>query len=309
MPHILGCVCIALQHARTHTHTPLDSVVPAGMMLLLFALFFWIILSLIKGTRARCAAGDGEASLAAGLAHGSCGVACAHASGGRQPRVPRAVRPARHQRPWTGQAKPAWTGPKVPWGGHPPAVTSPPPTWQSSSARTSVCCQHLPAVPQHSLQHTAWTWMLEEDVEACLVCPFAFSLRDFTITRVWVKFVGHPNRSGDNFEHQSGLGQAGMGDLDTLIVDVQKQLGAIIQKVGGRARLRSSCSSRVSSAPRALPQSKRGPRAGRCGVHTRFSVRAGTDRATCLRMRLLWLGCAAEAYRCAAQEAAVPLPI
>ena len=28
-----------------------------------------------------------------------------------------------------------------------------------------------------------------------------------------------------------------MGDLDTLIVDVQKQLGAIIQKVGGRALL------------------------------------------------------------------------
>ncbi len=46
-----------------------------------------------------------------------------HASGGRQPRVPRAARPARRKHPWTGQAKPAWTGPKLPWGGHPPAVT------------------------------------------------------------------------------------------------------------------------------------------------------------------------------------------
>jgi hypothetical protein len=31
-----------------------------------------------------------------------------------------------------------------------------------------VHCQHLPAVPQHSLQHTARTWMLEEDVDARL---------------------------------------------------------------------------------------------------------------------------------------------
>jgi hypothetical protein len=82
------------------------------MMLLLFALFFWIILSLIKGTRARCAAGDGEASLAVGLAHGSCSM-----WGGMRARMRQAAgnhacpaRPGQHGASTRGRAKPSPRG-------------------------------------------------------------------------------------------------------------------------------------------------------------------------------------------------------
>jgi hypothetical protein len=63
-----------------------------------------------------------------------------------------------------------------------------------------------------------------------------------------------------------------MGDLDTLIVDVQKQLGAIIQKVGGRARLPQQLFLLWFLCSTSPPSVEARPTGWTCGVHALFSA-------------------------------------